>query len=117
MANLPYNTRALFWVGDSKECISEFPNDVKQALGFALRLVQNGETPDIAAPLPLYGTGVYELRASGADNTYRVVYLLKLRRGVYVIDAFVKKSKRGKQIPKEIKARIESRLKYAREKG
>ena len=43
-----------------------------------------------------------------------MVYAVKLRRGVYVLDAFTKKSKSGKAIPREVIARIEERLKQAR---
>ena len=115
MANLPYITRPLIWMGDSKRALSSFAAPVKRVLGFALRQVQNGETPPQAKPLPGLGPGVHELRASGPDNTYRVVYVLKLAKGVYVLDAFVKKSKSGKAIPREARERIVLRLKRARE--
>lgn len=114
MANLPYNARSLIWIADSLDELSAFPTETKRVMGFALRLVQNGETPAIAKPLSGYGSGVWELKASGENNTYRVVYVLKLKKGVYVIDAFVKKSKRGRQVPREIAARIKERLAYAR---
>jgi phage-related protein len=95
--------------------LSAFPLDVKRTIGFALRLVQNGETPEIAKLLKGFGGGVYEIKTSGADNTFRVVYLLRAKKGVYVIDAFVKKSKRGSKTPKEITERIRARLKCAKE--
>ncbi|MGH9354246.1 MAG: type II toxin-antitoxin system RelE/ParE family toxin, partial [Terriglobia bacterium] len=114
MADLPYKRRKLVWLGDSKEAISAFPLEVKKGLGFALRLVQNGETPDIAKPLTDY-SGVYELKTNDADNTYRAVYALKLGKAVYVLDVFIKKSKTGKKIPREVKERIEKRIKRARE--
>jgi phage-related protein len=114
MENLPYTTRPLTWIGDSLEVLSSFPHDVKRLLGFALRQVQNGATPEIAKSLTGLGSGVYELKADGRDNTYRVVCVVKLVKAVYVLDAFIKKSKRGRQIPREVRVRIESRLKHAR---
>lgn len=115
MANLPYITRKLFWVGSSKDDLSAFPSEVKGTLGVALRMVQNGQTPDIAVPLTQFGSGVFELKDKHDGESYRAVYAVKLKRGVYVLDAFHKKSKSGKAIPKEIKQRIEARLKCAKD--
>jgi phage-related protein len=115
MANLPYKIRDLIWIGDSREELSSFPPDVKRSFGFALRLVQNGQAPVIAKSLKGYGFGAYELRENGPGKTFRVVYLLKLEKGIYVIDAFVKKSKTGSKVPKEIRERIEQCIRLARE--
>lgn len=94
--------------------MSGFPKVVKSQIGVALRLVQNGETPLIAKPLKSLGGGVFELRANDQGDTYRAVYAVKLKRAVYVLDCFKKKSKKGKAIPRHIVARIEQRLKEAR---
>jgi phage-related protein len=114
MANLPYIPKEIFWVGDSKEELSGFPLVAKKRLGFGLRQVQNGLMPEIAKPLSGLGSGVYELKANARGDTFRVVYLLKLRRAVYVIDAFQKKSKRGSQTPKEVRERLKRRIAEAR---
>ena len=114
MANLPYKSKKLFWVGDSKEELSNFPPRAKKRFGFALRQVQNGLTPEITKPLKGFGSGVYELKANEKGDTYRVVYLIKTKAAVYVIDAFQKKSKRGKQTPKEIMERLRKRIAEAR---
>jgi phage-related protein len=114
MSNLPYTTRDLIWMGRSREDLSGFPRATKITLGAGLRQAQNGEMPAIAAPLTSYGTGVYELRCKHAGEAYRAVYAIKLRKGIYVLDAFHKKSKSGKAIPREIKERIERRLKDAK---
>lgn len=115
MVNLPYKGRALVWLGDSREALSSFPKEVKRVLGFGLRLVQDGETPGFAKPLKGLGSGVYELKADAGGDAFRTVYLVKLRRAVYVIDAFQKKSKRGSRTPKEIRERLQRRVKSARE--
>jgi phage-related protein len=116
MANLPYTTQELLWLGDSLEEIFSFPKATKKQIGFALRQVQNGLTPEIAKPLTEFGSGVYELRQRNDGNTYRVVYLIKLKSGVYVLDAFMKKSTSGKSIPKGIKTRIQARIAEAKQK-
>ena len=114
MANLPYSQRPLIWLGNSREALAQSPAAVRRRLGFGLRQVQNGETPVFAKPLASFGSGTYELRADADTTTHRVVYAVKLRKGVYVLDAFTKKSKAGKAIPREIAARVAERLKQAR---
>jgi phage-related protein len=44
-----------------------------------------------------------------------VVYIAKLPPGAFVLHAFMKKFKTGRKIPAEVKRRILSRLKAARE--
>ncbi len=114
MANLPYKSKELFWLGSSLEKLTRFPERTKKQLGAALRQVQNGLTPQIARPLNSYGSGVHELKASTRGDTYRLVYLIKLKKGIYVLDAFMKKSKTGRRIPKEISTRLKQRIKEAR---
>ena len=115
MVNLPYITRVLVWIGDSKEVLSSFPLSAKQVLGFGLRQVQNGETPDIAKPLKNLGDGVFELKVQTSGEADRVVYIAKLKDNIYVLDAFHKKSKKGKAMPREIIERIKKRLKFAKQ--
>lgn len=119
MANLPYTTRGLIWLGDTREVLSSYPPHVKRVLGFALRAVQNGAMPPIAKPMKGLGAGVLDLRHEFDRNAYRVVYALRIGANVYVIDVFQKKSKTGRKTPRGVKSRIEARLKLARmlEKG
>lgn len=56
---------------------------------------------------------MYELKANSGKNTYRVVYIAKLPKGVFVLHVFMKKSKTGRSIPNEIKQTIVARLKQA----
>ena len=113
MAKLPYNPHKLFWMGDSLDVISTFPPDARRQLGFGVRQVQNGLTPPFAKRLKTFGKDVYELISNDHGNTYRVAYLIKMKKGSYGLDAFMKKSKKGIGIPQEDKARILARLKRA----
>ena len=106
--------RELIWSGEIKEALSRFPKKVRRDFGTALWIVQKGEAPRRAKPLAGLGSGVYELRDDFDTNTYRVVYVVRLTKGVYVLDAFVKKSTSGIALPKHVKERIEKRLKAAR---
>ena len=115
MVNLPYLTQDLFWVGDSKKKLSGFSEEIRSEMGFSLWLIQNGETPQNSYPLKGLGSGVREIKSDYMTDTYRTVYIAKLKRGVYVLDSFQKKSKKGKGLPKHITDRIKKRLIKAKE--
>jgi phage-related protein len=55
------------------------------------------------------------LRESFGRNAYRLVYVVNLRRALYVLHAFMKKSKSGIGLPKPDAELIETRLRRARE--
>ena len=59
-----------------------------------------------AEPITEFGSGVYEARSSYGSNAYRAIYLVRLAHHVYVIGAFVKKSKSGRDMPREVKEAI-----------
>jgi len=66
-------------------------------------------------PLPQFGAGVLELRERYDGNAYRLMYVVALQKAVYVLHAFMKKSKSGIRLPKQAAELIETRLKRARE--
>jgi len=105
--------RPVIWVGSSKDDISMLPGPVKGSLGHRLRQVQDGETPLDMKPLKQFGSGVFELRERFEKNAYRLVYVVNLEKAVYVLHAFMKKSKFGIGLPKPDAELIETRLKRA----
>jgi phage-related protein len=113
LAPTRFFSRPLFWVGSSKDDISALPGPVKASLGHRLRQVQDGETPLDMKPLKRLGTGVFELRENFDKNAYRLVYVVSLEKAVYVLHAFMKKSKSGIGLPKPDVQLIEARLKRA----
>ena len=92
---------AIAWEGDSKDAISSFPDEVRQNLGFQLRLLQQGEQPTDYRPMFSIGQGVFELRDQDMRSWYRVIYLARIRDVVHVLHCFEKKSRETPQ--KEIK--------------
>jgi phage-related protein len=54
--------------------------------------------PDIAKPLKGFGSGVLELALAYRKDAYRVVYALHIGAEVWVIDAFLKKSRLGSRL-------------------
>jgi len=107
------STRAIVWIGSSKDDISALPVPVKASLGHRLRQVQDGEMPLDIKPLTWFGSGVFELRERFDNNAYRLVYAVKLKKAIYVLHAFAKKSKSGIELPKPDAELIEARLKRA----
>lgn len=94
--------RPLFWVGASKKDYRSFPRDLRHDIGFLLYQVQQDLPVPNEKPLNrgvLQGLGIREISMDGEDGTYRVVYTVRLRAGVYVLHAFKKKSKHGVATP------------------
>jgi len=108
--------KELNWVGSSRDDIRDFPEDVKDDMGYALREVQQGKKPASAKPLKGFkGTGVLEIIEDYRTDTYRAVYTVKFSDVVYVLHCFQKKSKKGIGTPKQDIQLIERRLKAAEE--
>lgn len=107
--------KPLIWLASSKDDISALPAPVKISFGYRLRLVQRHEIPHDMKALPQLGAGVVELRESFDGNAYRVMYVTNLEKAVYVLHAFMKKSKSGIGLPKRDAELITARLKRARE--
>ena len=109
------------WIGTSLNDLKSFPDLVKQSFGFALHLVQNGKMPYSAKPLKGKElSGVYELRDTHKGNTYRAVYIAKLKGKIYVLHCFQKKSKSGIATPPKdiemIKTRLQRAIEDSKEK-
>jgi phage-related protein len=109
----PFLPKPVIWIASSKDDISAMPDPVKASFGHRLREVQLGRTPLDTKPLPQFGSGVFELRERFDGNAFRVMYVVALRRAVYVLHAFMKKSKSGIGLPKPDAELIELRLKRA----
>jgi phage-related protein len=107
--------KPVIWIGGAKDDVSALPAAVKASIGHRLHEVQLGGTPLDTKPLRQFGPGVLELRERFDGNAFRLVYVVALRKAVYVLHAFMKKSTSGIGLPKPDAALIEARLKRARE--
>ena len=106
--------KPLSWIGSSREDLKEFPEEIKQDIGFALFEVQRGQKPAAAKPLKGFGgAGVLEIIENFARDTYRAVYTVKFQKVVYVLHCFQKKSKHGIKTPQQDMELIKQRLKVA----
>lgn len=106
--------RPLFWVGSSKDDLIDFPEGVRDGVGYALWIAQTGDKHPSVKPLKGFGgAGVLEVVTSFEGNAYRTVYTVKFKKAVYVLHAFQKKSKHGIGTPKEEIDLVKERLKRA----
>ena len=87
---------------------------VRRTFGVALFAAQLGETPPDAKPLKGFGdAGVLELIEDHRGDTYRAVYTVRFATRIYVLHAFQKKSKSGRETPRRDMELIEQRLREA----
>ena len=108
--------KKLEFIGSSRDDLREFPEEVRQEIGYALFEVQMGSKPAEAKPLKGFGgAGVLEIIENYFGDTYRAVYTVKFAKAVYVLHCFQKKSKRGIKTPQQEVNLIKRRLSTAEE--
>ncbi len=108
--------KPLEWIGSSLKDPRTFPEAVKDFVGVALDVAQQGEKHESAKPLQGFGgAGVLEVIDDFDGDTYRAVYTVKFKGVVYALHAFQKKSKKGISTPKEDIDLVKKRLKAAEE--
>jgi len=106
--------KALSWIGSAKDDLREFPESVKELMGYALYLAQTGGKHPAAKPLKGFtGAGVLEIVEDHRGDTYRAVYTVRFTDAIYVLHAFQKKSKSGIATPQRDIELIKSRLQRA----
>jgi len=105
--------RQLIYLGSSKKDAEKLPQEVRDLFSSALMLALIGDRHEDAKPFKYHGSGVFEVVADYRNSTFREVYTVRYSEVVFVIHIFQKKSKRGSETPKEDKAIIENRLKWA----
>ena len=112
----------IHWVGDAKEVLSAFPQEVKGVFGYSLRRLQKGLLPDCEARrMESIGKSVWELKTADERTWYRVIYLTRIGDALYVLHAFEKNSRKTDRRDLEIaKSRFKAvlaQLKTAKEES
>ena len=83
-------------------------------MGYALYVAQLGDKHRDAKPLRGFGgAGVLEIVSDHQGDTFRCVYTVRIGTSVYVLHAFQKKSKSGRETPKTEIDLIRRRLRDA----
>lgn len=58
-------------------------------------MLQEGQRPALATrPMQSIGLGVFELKAADDSAWYRVIYLSRIEDTIYVLNSFMKKSRK-----------------------
>jgi len=106
--------KPVIWIGSSREDLREFPEHVRDHIGYALYAAQRGgKHRDAKALAGFGGAGVVEIIKDHRGDTFRAVYTLRFAGAVYVLHAFQKKSKTGRETPRRDMELIKQRLREA----
>ena len=106
--------KPVVWVGSSRKNLREFPAEVQDHMGYALFVAQQGGKHRDTKPLSGFGgAGVVEVIKDYRGGTFRAVYTLRFQGAVYVLHAFQKKSKTGRETPRRDIELIKQRLREA----
>jgi phage-related protein len=102
------------WVGSSRKDLREFPETVQDHIGYALYVAQQGRKHQAAQVLTGFGgAAVVEIIEDYRGDTFRAVYTVRFAGAVYVLHAFQKKSKAGRETPRRDMELIRQRLREA----
>ncbi|MGH2415874.1 MAG: type II toxin-antitoxin system RelE/ParE family toxin [Microcystaceae cyanobacterium] len=85
--------KPIYWVGSSREDLTNLPKEARRQAGFELRAIQKGLAPTDFKPMPTVGQGVEEIRLR-SGGAYRVFYVARFEEAVYVLHAFEKKTQK-----------------------
>ncbi len=101
-------------VGSSYRDFRAFPDDVQDAMGYALYRAQLGKVHGSAKPLKGFGgAAVVELVEDHRTDTFRAIYTVRFADVIYVLHAFQKKARKGARTPKHEIDVVHRRLKAA----
>jgi phage-related protein len=80
--------------GTSLDDLRAFPDLAKREAGYQIDRVQKGMEPTDFKPMPTVGKSVYEIRVEELSGAFRVIYVAKFEKLVYVLHCFQKKTQK-----------------------
>lgn len=96
--------KTLRFLGSSLDDLKNFPAEARREAGFELDAVQRGLMPSDFKPMLAVGAGAYEIRVRVLGE-WRIIYVAKFERAVYVLHAFQKKTQKTRKEDIELAAR------------
>ena len=103
-------------MGSSQDEIRNFPAEARRDAGFQRQFVQAGQGPSDWKPLKVVDSGAMEIRIH-REGEWRIVYVAKFERAIYVLHAFERKTQRARQSDIELaKARYKVAEAYEKAK-
>ena len=101
---------------DAESGYEALPTEVGETADGALTLLQNGRVPERKGLWRMLRGklgGVGEIRVNDSTNTFRVYLWLRCDQAIYVLDAGMKKSPTGSEIPQWQQDRLADRRERA----
>ena len=86
--------RKIKFRGSSRADLRSFPEDARREAGQQLFRVQLGMEPESWKPMETVGAGVREIRIRDDSGIYRVMYVAKFAKTIYVLHCFQKKTQK-----------------------
>lgn len=86
--------KPITFCGGSLEDPKAFPVSARRTAGYQLDRVQAGLEPDDWKSMASIGPGVREIRVRDADGAFRVIYVAKLARAIFVLHCFQKQGQK-----------------------
>lgn len=108
-------TRPISWIKAAKKDFESFPKGVQLKMRRALTIAAEGQKSDIAKPMKGLGSGVFEIALKYRTDAYRTIYAVQIEEAIWVIHAFMKKSKTGIKTPKQETDLVKQRIKAVKE--
>ena len=106
--------KPVVWIGSSRKDLRTFPEPVQDHMGYALYIAQRGgKHRDTKTLSGFGGAGVVGVVEDFRGDTFRTVYTVRFAGAVYVLHAFLKKSKTGRETPRRDVELITQRLREA----
>ena len=103
--------KTITFLGNSLDSLREFPIAVRRDAGYQLDRVQHGLEPSDWKPMNTVGAGVNEIRVRDESGAFRVMYVAKFAKSVYVLHCFQKKTQRTSKKDLELASRRYQELK------
>src|ERR1700676_4563178 len=106
--------KPVVWIGSGRKDLRAFPEPVQDHMGYALYVAQHGGKHHDTKTLSGFGgAGMVEVVKDFRGDTFRAIYTLRFAGAVYVLHAFQKKSKTGRETPRRDMQLIKQRLREA----
>ena len=107
--------RKISWVKAALKEFKRFPVGAREEIEGALTLAAQGEKAEFAKLMKGMGGGVFEIALKYSSDAYRTVYAVKIDERIWVLHAFMKKSKTGRKTPKQEIDLVKKRIKILKE--
>jgi phage-related protein len=82
------------FLGAALNDLRSFPEPARRQAGYQIDRLQHGLQPGDFKPMPTIGRGVEEIRIRDESGAYRVIYIARLARAIYVLHCFKKKTQK-----------------------